>query len=175
MYHGDIIAVNSTVIDNSCMARKDPQFQLRLPSQLKKNIEEKAKESKRSINAEIVHRLQKSFGKAYLIRLTQNPDVKTSKQIAKVIQALKGVSMCSFSATIESKSFTKNDNELIMQVVSDYDFDKTLLEIILTNSEINTNFIISEHNSPPINFTTNEPETMENFLGRDMHYIDLGD
>lgn len=43
------------------MARNDPEFRLRLPEGLKTKIEEMAKNSQRSINAEIVARLEQSF------------------------------------------------------------------------------------------------------------------
>lgn len=43
------------------MSRDDPQFKLRLPPELRDRIEQAAKESKRSINAEIVSRLELSF------------------------------------------------------------------------------------------------------------------
>ena len=43
------------------MARTDPQFNVRMPADLKEKIEEAAKENGRSMNAEIVYRLQKSI------------------------------------------------------------------------------------------------------------------
>ncbi|OUY06987.1 Arc family DNA-binding protein [Acinetobacter populi] len=43
------------------MARNDPQFNLRVPVELKQKVEEAAKESGRSINAEAVYRLEESF------------------------------------------------------------------------------------------------------------------
>lgn len=43
------------------MARSDPQFNLRVPIELKQKVEGAAKESGRSINAEAVYRLEKSF------------------------------------------------------------------------------------------------------------------
>ncbi len=39
----------------------DPQYKLRIPPELKKQIENAAKDSNRSMNAEIVLRLQQSF------------------------------------------------------------------------------------------------------------------
>lgn len=46
------------------MARTDPQFNLRVPQELKRQVEDAAKESGRSINAEAVHRLEESFLRA---------------------------------------------------------------------------------------------------------------
>lgn len=43
------------------MSREDPQMKIRLPADLKDHIEAAAKESGRSMNAEIVARLQDSF------------------------------------------------------------------------------------------------------------------
>lgn len=42
------------------MARDDPHFRLRLPAELKEAIEQEARNSGRSINAEIVFRLEQS-------------------------------------------------------------------------------------------------------------------
>jgi predicted DNA-binding protein len=43
------------------MSREDPQLRIRLPVELKEKVEETAKANGRSINAEIVHRLDVSF------------------------------------------------------------------------------------------------------------------
>ncbi|MDF7658309.1 Arc family DNA-binding protein [Erwiniaceae bacterium L1_54_6] len=43
------------------MSREDPQFRIRLPAELKEKIEESAKDNNRSLNAEIVFRLDASF------------------------------------------------------------------------------------------------------------------
>ena len=43
------------------MSRSDPQFNLRIPVELKANVEEAAKLNKRSATAEILARLQESF------------------------------------------------------------------------------------------------------------------
>lgn len=43
------------------MARNEPQFNIRMPQELKDSIVSAAKENGRSINSEIVFRLQKSF------------------------------------------------------------------------------------------------------------------
>jgi len=46
------------------MARSDQQFPLRLPPELKEKLENAAKESGRSKNAEAVYRLEESFNKS---------------------------------------------------------------------------------------------------------------
>ncbi|CNG22785.1 Arc family DNA-binding protein [Yersinia enterocolitica] len=43
------------------MSREDPQLRIRIPIELKEKIEESAKENSRSMNAEIVQRLNVSF------------------------------------------------------------------------------------------------------------------
>lgn len=43
------------------MTRADPQFKLRMPLALKEHIEESAAQNKRSVNAEIVSRLEESY------------------------------------------------------------------------------------------------------------------
>lgn len=43
------------------MSRDDPHFRLRIPENLKREIEASARENSRSITAEIVHRLEHSF------------------------------------------------------------------------------------------------------------------
>jgi len=43
------------------MSREDAQFKLRLPAELREQVEQSAKTNRRSINAEIVARLEESF------------------------------------------------------------------------------------------------------------------
>lgn len=43
------------------MSRADPQINIRVPIELKKEIEHAAINNSRSINAEVVHRLSESF------------------------------------------------------------------------------------------------------------------
>jgi hypothetical protein len=43
------------------MARDDPKFMLRMPAELKAQVEEAARTNNRSINAELVDRITKSF------------------------------------------------------------------------------------------------------------------
>lgn len=47
------------------MKQEDPQFKLRLPSELKQRIDVAAKENQRSVGAEIVARLQASFERVH--------------------------------------------------------------------------------------------------------------
>lgn len=56
------VAVNTFLVHHSIsMKQTDPQYKLRLPQELKDQVEEAAKQSGRSMNAEIVARLESSF------------------------------------------------------------------------------------------------------------------
>ena len=44
------------------MSRKNPQVNFRIPSELKAKLEHSAKEQNRSITAELISRLESSFG-----------------------------------------------------------------------------------------------------------------
>ncbi|MDX1296934.1 MAG: Arc family DNA-binding protein [Pseudomonas sp.] len=46
------------------MSRTDPQFKLRMPPELRAQLEQTAKEARRSLNAEIVLRLEATFAQA---------------------------------------------------------------------------------------------------------------
>ncbi|EAN3983151.1 Arc family DNA-binding protein [Salmonella enterica] len=43
------------------MSREDAQMKIRLPAELKERLEKAAQENKRSMNAEVIHRLKESF------------------------------------------------------------------------------------------------------------------
>jgi len=62
------------------MARTDPQFNLRVPQELKQQVEDAAKESGRSINAEAVFRLEQSFRNGDLESV---PTEELMKELAK--------------------------------------------------------------------------------------------
>ncbi len=64
------------------MARTDPQFNLRVPIELKQQVENAAKESGRSINAEAVFRLEQSF-RNEIGDLGSMPTEELMKELAK--------------------------------------------------------------------------------------------
>lgn len=64
------------------MARTDPQFNLRVPIELKQQVENAAKESGRSINAEAVFRLEQSFEQKFG-DLESVPTEELMKELAK--------------------------------------------------------------------------------------------
>lgn len=59
--HGGPIAVKTTVIHYQQMSREDPQFKLRMPQELRSQAEQAAKTAGRSMNAELIARIEKSF------------------------------------------------------------------------------------------------------------------
>ncbi|ENU4100415.1 Arc family DNA-binding protein [Pseudomonas aeruginosa] len=59
--HGGSIVVKTTVIHHHRMSREDPQFKLRMTPELRAQAEQAAKASGRSLNAELVARLESSF------------------------------------------------------------------------------------------------------------------
>ena len=64
----------------AAMSREDSQFKLRLPANLREQIEQAAKESKRSLNAEIVARLENSA--QALLPADEVMSAKKAKEIA---------------------------------------------------------------------------------------------
>lgn len=55
------IVVKTTVVHNWGMSREDPQFKLRMTEALRDRIAESAKANGRSMNAELIARLEMSF------------------------------------------------------------------------------------------------------------------
>ena len=53
------------------MSREDPQLKLRLPPDLKSRVEDAAKANNRSMNAEIVSRLEQTFGQQFVLRTSE--------------------------------------------------------------------------------------------------------
>lgn len=74
------------------MSREDQQMKVRLPADLKQRIEEAAGTARRSLNSEIVERLQESFEPrepvTVRINLTANEETKM-KDIQAALELLK--------------------------------------------------------------------------------------
>lgn len=70
-----LYGLSSTVMQKSRMARDDLQVNFRIPASLKERLEHAASENKRSITAELVHRLEASFPQA-----PRDPDMKPDVQ-----------------------------------------------------------------------------------------------
>ncbi|ANB90869.1 hypothetical protein MOVS_01395 [Moraxella ovis] len=72
------------------MARSDPQFNLRIPQDLKDQIEKSAKDDGRSVNAQAVHLLQVGLENRQQKPPTQYIDITDAlTDIMKEIQSLK--------------------------------------------------------------------------------------
>ncbi|AWY19961.1 Arc family DNA-binding protein [Moraxella bovis] len=72
------------------MARSDPQFNLRIPQELKEQIEKSAKDDGRSVNAQAVHLLQVGLENRQQKPPTQYIDITDAlTDIMKEIQSLK--------------------------------------------------------------------------------------
>lgn len=67
------------------MARTDPHFRLRIPADLKDRIEAAASKSNRSINAEILSRLEGSFETGDITELVRRVDRLEESAAAKGI------------------------------------------------------------------------------------------
>lgn len=102
------------------MARDDPHFRLRLPAELKEKIEFSAKENNRSINAEILSRLENSFSVQVDISIpNKSPDLlRAIEQFAGTVamEALKaaGYRVNEFSPKDRDdigKAFVKKSND----------------------------------------------------------------
>lgn len=74
------------------MARTDPQINLRVPADLKKKIELIAVENSRSINAEVVQRLEQSFEHKGFESLESVPTEELITELTKRFEQLN----CSF-------------------------------------------------------------------------------
>ncbi|AZM38557.1 Arc family DNA-binding protein [Acinetobacter baumannii] len=77
------------------MARTDQQFPLRLPPELKEKLENAAKESGRSKNAEAVYRLEQSFNQGlnhetemYLMNVMVKEQQKQIDQLQEMVKQL---------------------------------------------------------------------------------------
>lgn len=66
------------------MSREDPQLRIRLPIELKEKIEVSAKENNRSMNAEIVQRLERT----YLNELADD-EVLSAQDVIKIVASAK--------------------------------------------------------------------------------------
>ncbi|QZA80849.1 Arc family DNA-binding protein [Deefgea piscis] len=76
------------------MTREDPQFKLRVPAELREDIEVAAKANNRSMNAEIVARLQSTF----------NSEAKVSNlDLSQIIDAVRDVVRVEINTLNEKK------------------------------------------------------------------------
>jgi hypothetical protein len=91
------------------MAKDDPHFRLRIPAETKAQIEKSAAESGRSINAEIVVRLQQSLNGAFL-DLSAEGFVALIKRLEATIAASEDLFMMQRDALKELQRRLDQDN-----------------------------------------------------------------
>jgi len=85
------------------MSREDPQLKIRLPADLKQHIEKAAQENHRSINAEVVARLESSFGDMpdpihYELTTSIHLDADEQEQPRYSAEEVKSMMLASFEA-----------------------------------------------------------------------------
>lgn len=110
------------------MSREDPQLRIRLPSDLKEKIEEAAKSNNRSMNAEIVQRLEASM----LTEIQQDEVISAQEAIQIVSKAKDELSGIIFKRTfseinkkirIGHTTFHIDLTDLDLEGLDDDDFD----------------------------------------------------
>lgn len=110
------------------MSREDPQFRVRLPSELKEKIELAAKDNNRSLNAEIVFRLDASF----LDALPEDALLTAADALLIVARAKDELSETIFKRTfsvlnekirIGHTNFSVDLTDLDLEGLSDEDFE----------------------------------------------------
>ena len=69
------------------MKQSDPQFKLRIPQDLKEQLEAAAKENSRSVTAEIIHRLQISLA-SDLLQIDDDPPMSQLDTLAAKVDRL---------------------------------------------------------------------------------------
>ena len=100
------------------MSREDPQLKLRLAPDLKDRVQESARANNRTMNSEIVARLESTFPKNQDVKANFFMDAKVEELIKRKVQAVVGVVRPDMSGKInlvfsdppyaeEKKSLTK--------------------------------------------------------------------
>ncbi|AYL70505.1 Arc family DNA-binding protein [Citrobacter freundii] len=110
------------------MSREDPQLRIRLPIELKEKIEETAKANNRSMNAEIVRRLESSF----LKEIPDDEIISAQAALQIVIKAKEELSRTIYKRTfahinkkvrIGHTTFHIDLTDLDLEGLSDVDFE----------------------------------------------------
>ncbi|WP_151805372.1 Arc family DNA-binding protein [Acinetobacter junii] len=92
------------------MARTDPQINIRVPAELKKELELMAVENGRSLNAEVVLRLEQSFNPA--------PSGLSREQLEQITQAAGASYMAVIAKHLESLS-EEEGNKVLRNIVKE--------------------------------------------------------
>ena len=82
------IAVNTTVVYILRMSREDPQLKLRLAPDLKNRVQDAARTNNRTMNAEIVARLESTFSNSQMIASDTFAGMDAETLIKQTVQAV---------------------------------------------------------------------------------------
>ncbi|HBM7598581.1 TPA: Arc family DNA-binding protein [Enterobacter asburiae] len=143
------------------MSREDPQLRIRLPVELKEKIEDSAKANNRSMNAEIVQRLDGSF----LAEVSDDEVISAEEAIQIVSKARDELSAIIFKRTfseinkkvrIGHTTFHIHLYDLELDGLSDEDFDTVFQKTFLRLKELG--YEIWEKTWDVTGFTAEIPE-----------------
>lgn len=143
------------------MSREDPQLRIRLPVELKEKIEDSAKANNRSMNAEIVQRLDGSF----LAEVSDDEVISAEEAIQIVSKARDELSAIIFKRTfseinkkvrIGHTTFHIHLDDLELDGLSDEDFDTVFQKTFLRLKELG--YEIWEKTWDMTGFTAEIPE-----------------
>ncbi|MFO4114275.1 MULTISPECIES: Arc family DNA-binding protein [Enterobacter cloacae complex] len=143
------------------MSREDPQLRIRLPVELKEKIEDSAKANNRSMNAEIVQRLDGSF----LAEVSDDEVISAEEAIQIVSKARDELSAIIFKRTfseinkkvrIGHTTFHIHLDDLELDGLSDEDFDTVFQKTFLCLKELG--YEIWEKTWDVTGFTAEIPE-----------------
>ncbi|HAT7704158.1 Arc family DNA-binding protein [Enterobacter hormaechei] len=143
------------------MSREDPQLRIRLPIELKEKIEEASRANNRSMNAEIVRRLDSSF----LAEVSDDEVLSVEEAIQIVSKARDELSAIIFKRTfseinkkvrIGHTTFHIHLDDLELDGLSDEDFDAVFQKTFLRLKELG--YEIWERTWDVTGFTAEIPE-----------------
>lgn len=143
------------------MSREDPQLRIRLPVELKEKIEDSAKANNRSMNAEIVQRLDGSF----MAEVSDDEVISAEEAIQIVSKARDELSGIIFKRTfseinkkvrIGHTTFHIHLDDLELDGLSDEDFDTVFQKTFLRLKELG--YEIWEKTWDVTGFTAEIPE-----------------
>lgn len=143
------------------MSREDPQLRIRLPVELKEKIEDSAKANNRSMNAEIVQRLDGSF----MAEVSDDEVISAEEAIKIVSKARDELSGIIFKRTfseinkkvrIGHTTFHIHLDDLELDGLSDEDFDTVFQKTFLRLKELG--YEIWEKTWDVTGFTAEIPE-----------------
>ncbi|MEL4013319.1 Arc family DNA-binding protein [Dryocola clanedunensis] len=147
------------------MSREDPQLRIRLPIELKEKIEEVSKSNARSMNAEIVQRLEASFlgeiaedevlSAETVLQIASNAKVEISNVIFK-----KTFSEINKKARMGHKSFCIDLSELELEALSEDDFYAVLDSTFSRLKELG--YVVPEKSLDNTGFLVDIPEPTAN-------------